>query len=396
MMKYIIFSFCIVLIYPLGVDLHLTGLTAIARDLQATEATLHMAFSIYLIGMASTMLIAGWCSDHFGRKPIALLGTVVFMLASLQSGFSITENSFLIARFFQGIGAGFCYVVTFAILRDTLIEQQRAKILSMLNGITCIVPVLAPVLGYLILLHFEWPTMFFFMAGYALINFVFCLFGIKETKQKIDPNKKFTPDLVKMSSVNESLLNPLFLSRLLISCLGMGVILTYVNISPIVIMQQMNYTTGQYSTVMTLLSLVSMTTSFLMPKILSKFSYSTILYTGLMIFFCAALFLLLGLVQENYWFFIAFALCGAGFALLFGIIMSQALSPFSQRAGLASSVLAIAQLSFASLYIWIMGWIGIPAITMLIIILLASSVIGFTLLRFFSSLNQSQEVVSNA
>ncbi|OAT46924.1 putative transporter [Proteus hauseri ATCC 700826] len=76
--------------------------------------------------------------------------------------------------------------------------------------------------------------------------------------------------------------------------------------------------------------------------------------------------------------------------------MSQALSPFSQRAGLASSVLAIAQLSFASLYIWIMGWIGIPAITMLIIILLASSVIGFTLLRFFSSLNQSQEVVSNA
>ena len=49
MMKYIIFSFCIVLIYPLGVDLHLTGLTAIARDLQATEATLHMAFSIYLI-----------------------------------------------------------------------------------------------------------------------------------------------------------------------------------------------------------------------------------------------------------------------------------------------------------------------------------------------------------
>lgn len=396
MMKYIIFSFCIVLIYPLGVDLHLTGLTAIADALQATEATLHMAFSIYLIGMASTMLIAGWCSDSLGRKPIALLGTLIFMLASLQSGFSITENSFLIARFFQGIGAGFCYVVTFAILRDTLKEQQRAKILSMLNGITCIVPVLAPVLGYLILLRFEWQTMFFFMAGYALLNFVFCLFGIKETKQKKCTNKGSVPDLVEGSLANESFLNPLFLSRLLISCLGMGVILTYVNISPIVIMQQMNYTTGQYSTLMTLLSIVSMTTSFLMPKILSKFSYSSILYTGLMSFLCAALFLLLGLIQHNYWFFIAFALCGAGFALLFGIIMSQALSPFSQRAGLASSVLAIAQLSFASLYIWIMGWIGIPAITMLIVILLASSIIGFILLRLFGTSNKSQEVVCDA
>nr|WP_231128791.1 hypothetical protein [Proteus hauseri] len=41
MTKYILFSFCLVLIYPLGVDLHLTGLTAIANDLNASEATLH-------------------------------------------------------------------------------------------------------------------------------------------------------------------------------------------------------------------------------------------------------------------------------------------------------------------------------------------------------------------
>lgn len=319
MTKYILFSFCLVLIYPLGVDLHLTGLTAIANDLDASEATLHQAFSIYLMGMVSSMLVAGWCSDNLGRKPIVLLGTAIFLLASFNAGISVTENNFLIARFFQGIGAGFCYVVTFAILRDTLAEKQRAKVLSMINGITCIIPVLAPVLGFLILLKFKWPVMFYAMAIYALLIFIYCFFGIKETKPKQWTKNK------NNTITGESFLNSFFLSRLLISCLGMSVILTYVNISPIVIMQQMHYTTGQYSTAITLLSMVSMATSFMMPKILTKLRYETILYTGLSSFLGAVIFLFIGKNSDPRWFFASFSLCGAGFALLFGIIMSQAL-----------------------------------------------------------------------
>ncbi|KJQ86364.1 MFS transporter, partial [Vibrio sp. S512-13] len=75
-----------------------------------------------------------------------------------------TSDSFLIMRFFQGVGAACCYVVAFAILRDTLGEQKRAKILSMLNGIICSIPVLAPVIGNLIMIKFPWPVLFIVMA----------------------------------------------------------------------------------------------------------------------------------------------------------------------------------------------------------------------------------------
>lgn len=74
-----LFLVFLVLIYPLGVDLYLTGLTAIASDLNASEVTLHHAFSIYLMGMVSSMLIAGWCSDNLGRKPVILFGTLIFL-----------------------------------------------------------------------------------------------------------------------------------------------------------------------------------------------------------------------------------------------------------------------------------------------------------------------------
>lgn len=380
MTKYVLFSFWIVLIYPLGVDLHLTGIPLIAAELHASESQLHMAFSIYLAGMASTMLIAGWCADHIGRKPVALVGAAIFALSSVMAGSSSTTTIFLAARFLQGIGAGFCYVVTFALLRDVLSANTRTKVLSAMNGITCIAPVLAPVIGFIILLFYHWSVMFYFMAAYAVLSIIFCLAAIKETKPLI--NKTTINEEINIDEPNESLLSHFFISRLVISCFGMAVILTYVNVSPIILMTNLNFTTGQYSTAMTLLAMVSMTTSFLMPKLISLFNSQSILYFALSLFLLNAFILFLFLFYFSHigLLFIVFAFCGVGFSMQFGIIMSQALSPFARRAGIASSVLAISQLSFASFYIWLMGWVGVQSVNMLFIILLATGIIGITLL----------------
>lgn len=383
MIKYVLFSFWIVLIYPLGVDLHLTGIPLIAADLQASESQLHIAFSIYLAGMASTMLIAGWCSDHIGRKPVVLVGAFMFASASIMAGSATTVNVFLSARFLQGIGAGFCYVVTFAILRDVLSARIRTKVLSMMNGITCIAPVLAPVIGFGILLFYHWSVMFYFMAAYAIVSILFCLIGIKETKPPIN---KQAPSTTTAPLADERFLNLFFLTRLVISCFGIAVILTYVNVSPIILMGNLGFTTGQFSTSMTLLAMLSMATSFSMPKLISTFKSQTLLYTALSLFLLNAVLLLIYLLAIKYTplLFIVFGLCGVGFSMLFGIIMSQALSPYARKAGIASSILAISQLSFASLYIWVMGWVGIASVQMLFIILLAAAIIGMVLLKISS------------
>ncbi|ELX8380711.1 MdtL family multidrug efflux MFS transporter [Providencia vermicola] len=381
MIKYVLFSFWIVLIYPLGVDLHLTGIPLIAADLQATESQLHMAFSIYLAGMASTMLIAGWCADHIGRKPVVLVGAMIFAASSIMAGTSTTANFFLIARFLQGIGAGFCYVVTFAILRDVLSARVRTKVLAMMNGITCIAPVLAPVIGFAILLFYHWSVMFYFMAAYAVVSILFCLIGIKETKPVINKNQH--NDTLATSATEERFLNSFFLTRLIISCFGIAVILTYVNVSPIILMGNLGFTTGQFSTAMTLLAMLSMATSFSMPKLISLFKSQSLIYTALSLFLVNALILLsyLSGIEHIALLFVVFGFCGVGFSMLFGIIMSQALSPYSRKAGIASSILGISQLSFASLYIWIMGWIGVQSMHMLLIILLAAGLISMILLR---------------
>ena len=133
MTRFLICSFALVLLYPAGIDMYLVGLPHIARDLGASEAQLHIAFSAYLAGMASSMVFAGKIADKAGRQPVAITGAIVFALASILCSVAQESTLFLTGRFIQGIGAGGCYVVAFAILRDTLSAQRRAKVLSMLN-----------------------------------------------------------------------------------------------------------------------------------------------------------------------------------------------------------------------------------------------------------------------
>lgn len=370
MLKYLTCCFLLILIYPMGVDLYLVGLPDIARDLEASTVDLHAAFSIYLVGMASTMIIAGVVSDRLGRKPIALLGALLFACASYASSLITSADLFLFSRFFQGVGAGFCYVVTFAILRDTLDDDKRSKVLSVINGITCIIPVIAPVLGYLLLLKFRWPSLFIGMAIFASVSCFVCLLWLDETHRK-NRNKQPPTDHAK-----ESLFSSLFISRLFITCLSITAILTYVNTSPIILMNQMGLSTGQYSISMAALASFSMITSFLTPYLLSKLGQKTLLFLSQFLFLlCAGIFFFTQNLHLNAYLNLAgFAMIGIGFAMGFGILMSQALTPFKQHAGLASSVLAICQIAFSACYIWIMGALEVSAINMLIILLVFSSI----------------------
>ena len=128
MSRFLICSFALVLLYPAGIDMYLVGLPRIAADLNASEAQLHIAFSVYLAGMAAAMLFAGKVADRSGRKPVAIPGAALFIIASVFCSLAETSTLFLAGRFLQGLGAGCCYVVAFAILRDTLDDRRRAKV----------------------------------------------------------------------------------------------------------------------------------------------------------------------------------------------------------------------------------------------------------------------------
>ncbi|ELB2918126.1 MFS transporter [Vibrio parahaemolyticus] len=386
--RYLMCSFAFVLLYPTAIDLYLVALPQIANDLSASESQLHIAFSIYLAGLASTMIFVGRAADYFGRKPVAMCGAVIFTLASMFAGSAETSDSFLIMRFFQGVGAACCYVVAFAILRDTLDEQKRAKVLSMLNGIICSIPVLAPVVGNLIMIKFPWPVLFTAMAMMGITIGLIACFVLKETL----PKKAKRPLLDVSEDTNESLYNHFFISRVVYTSLGVTAILSYVNTSPMIVMDSIGFTRAEYSIAMALLAMVGMTTSFSVPFALSYFKQTTLMFTAQITTLLSAIVILAAHLNgdSSTLYMVGFTLISMGFSMGFGVAMSQALSQFSRKAGLASSMLGIGQVSWSALYIWLMATLGVSAVMMLIIALVASGVIGLSIILLFPNHNVSE------
>lgn len=388
MSRFLLCSFALVLLYPTAIDLYLVGLPQIARDLDASESQLHIAFSIYLVGMATTMLFAGKVADKVGRKPVAIVGAIIFALASWLGSSAESSLTFLIARFTQGIGAGSCYVVAFAILRDTLDDQRRAKVLSMLNGVTCIIPVIAPVVGHLIMLKFPWPSLFSAMAGMGVLVGLVACFVLKESLVARPQSSRADSygDAAKLEPFNQRF----FISRVIITSLGVTTILTYVNTSPILVMEILDFSRGEYSATMALMALVSMLTSFSAPLALSYFKQRTLMFASQILLVISALVLLSGHEMANSTIYLlGFGLICVGFSMGFGVAMSQALSPFSRRAGVASSLLGIAQVCSSAFYIWLMGLLGVSALNMLVVALSMAGVIGAALILLVPSQQHS-------
>ncbi|KPL96670.1 MFS transporter [Vibrio splendidus] len=384
MYRFLFCSFTLVFLYPTAIDLYLVGLPQIAADLNASEAQLHAAFSIYLAGMATTMLFAGKFADSVGRKPVAIFGAIVFATSSMFGGVVTSAEPFLLVRFFQGVGAGSCYVVAFAILRDVLDDQKRAKVLSMMNGITCIVPVLAPVIGHLIMTVYPWPSLFTTMASMGVVVCLLSVLVLKETKPKVIGSVLAKASLSEtfQPTSTETFKDPLFISRVIMTSLGVTAILTYVNVSPLLIMTELGFDRGQYSYTMALTALVSMLVSFSAPFALNVFKQKNLMLTSQVCFVVAAILLLASIDGGlgHYVTLLGFAFVCGGFSLGFGVAMSQALSCYSQRAGVASSILGVSQVCTSALFIWFMGVIGLSALNMLAFILAAGGVISIALI----------------
>src|SRR2546427_2082641 len=63
-------------------------------------------FSAYLLTSTTTVPIYGKLADLFGRKPVFLFGTAVFLIGSIASGAAQSMEQLIIFRAIQGLGAG--------------------------------------------------------------------------------------------------------------------------------------------------------------------------------------------------------------------------------------------------------------------------------------------------
>src|SRR5271169_6155695 len=63
-------------------------------------------FSSFLLTQTALTVVFGKLADLYGRKPVMLLGIVIFLVGSVLAGLAWSMPAMIVFRLIQGVGAG--------------------------------------------------------------------------------------------------------------------------------------------------------------------------------------------------------------------------------------------------------------------------------------------------
>jgi DHA1 family bicyclomycin/chloramphenicol resistance-like MFS transporter len=166
---------------PLALDTYIPALPAMPRSLHSTAAVIQLTVTAYIIGMALGQLIAGPLSDARGRRAYLLGCTADFTVLCAVCALAPTAGLLILARLALGLVAGGGIAVGRAVVSDHYRGEAAATRFGTLSSINLIGPVIAPVIGSVILTFGSWRSVFWALVGFGVLMVLAVLFRMPET-----------------------------------------------------------------------------------------------------------------------------------------------------------------------------------------------------------------------
>jgi len=169
------------MLMPLSIDMYLPAMPQIAREFGVAPGSVQMTLNLYILGFAIGQLVYGPLADSYGRKPVIVLGTLIFACAAAACALSHSIDQLILMRFLHGLSAAAASVVINALMRDSYSKEDFSRMMSFVMLITTIAPLLAPIIGGWLLLLWNWHAIFWALSLAALITTVLVVTQIRET-----------------------------------------------------------------------------------------------------------------------------------------------------------------------------------------------------------------------
>ena len=134
---------------------------AIQADLRIRPSFYAWITTSYLVASTVMMPIYGKLSDIYGRKPILLIGVLLFLAGSAGAGLSQSTAQLIAGRTVQGLGAASLFTSALAVIADLYPPEKRARYMGLMSATMGISSVIGPLVGGLVTDTFGWHWAFF-------------------------------------------------------------------------------------------------------------------------------------------------------------------------------------------------------------------------------------------
>lgn len=324
---------------PLATDLYLPALPGLTQDLGATMAQAQLTLTGLLLAFGTSQLVWGPLSDRFGRRPILLVGTCGFVMASIGSALSPRIEVLLVWRILQGAAMGAGVMGARAILRDLYAPAQAAHVMSKaLSGLGVIACISAPLGGVLTAL-INWHAALLALAVFGALALGLVAWRFQESLTRRNPHA-LRPRVV-LSTWAQILSHPTFLAFSSLTVFSYVGLFTYLAASSFVYIRVLGWSTTEYGLAMLFNSSVYLLGTFWCRRLIARHGVRrTVAIAGAVTLTGGTLLgglAMLGWVS-------GWTILGpmALFSLAHGIhqscSQSGAVSPFPQAAGAASAM----------------------------------------------------------
>ena len=148
--------------------------------------------TIYLLIMASSILIIGKAADSIGYKRIFLAGISIFIIGSLCCGLLplITHHfgSLILSRAMQAIGGAMMLSVGPAMVSVYLPQAEQGKNMGIIMSLAALGTALGPSIGGILTQYLSWSWIFYINIPVGIIAIVIGVKAIPEMTEKINWN----------------------------------------------------------------------------------------------------------------------------------------------------------------------------------------------------------------
>ena len=230
---------------PFAIDMYLPALPAIGRALHADEHQVQLSLMAFFLSFALSQIVYGPASDMVGRKPPLYFGIALFALGSIGCALAPDIRWLVAFRFVQGLGGGAPNVITRAVVRDLHTGAEATRLMSLLMLVFSVSPILAPLVGSLIIDAGGWAAIFWAIAVIGLLGLALTGFALEETRP---PAERTRSDIASTGRAFALLVrDPHFMGLTGVMSFGIGAFFIYLSNSSFVLINHYGLTPRQYS-----------------------------------------------------------------------------------------------------------------------------------------------------
>jgi EmrB/QacA subfamily drug resistance transporter len=164
-----------------------TAVPAISEALKVTPLSMKSVLASYTLSLAVFIPISGWMADRFGTRRVFASAIGLFTLGSFLCGISSNMHLLIACRVLQGCGGAMMVPVGRLTLVRTFAKSELIRAMSFVAIPALIGPMLGPIAGGLIVGYLHWRFIFFVNIPIGLAGLLMVYLHLPDYREQTHP-----------------------------------------------------------------------------------------------------------------------------------------------------------------------------------------------------------------